>query len=143
MQVDLPKMVDKSRRTFLTNTLLTSSVLTVTRRVEAQNTNALAFQRIAIEETFTIPEVQDARRALFERDPDREPGLPPPPYVVNDTVRTLYDLGDGRITAMDAVGGDSPVASSERGTEWMDAAPVSDADRRKIYQENAERIFSL
>ena len=144
MQVDLPKMIDKSRRTFLTNTLLTSSVLAVTRRVEAQNTNALAFQRIAIEETFTIPEVQDARRALFERDPDREPGLPPPPpYVVNDTTRTLYDLGDGRIAVIDAAGVDSPFASSEQGTEWMDAAPVSDADRRKIYQENAERIFSL
>jgi len=143
MQVDLPKMVDKSRRTFLTNTFLTSSVLAVTRRVETQNTNALAFQRIAIEETFTIPEVQDARRTLFERDPDREPGLPPPSYVVNDTTRTLYDLGDGRIAVIDAAGVNSPFASSERGTEWMNAAPVSDADRRKIYQENAERIFSL
>ena len=104
-------MVDRSRRTFLTNTLLTSSVLAATRKVEAQNTNALTFQRIAVEETFTIPEVQDARRALFERNPNREPGLTPPPYVVNDTIRTLYDLGDGRIAAMDAAGVDKQVLS--------------------------------
>ena len=62
---------------------------------------------------------------------------------MNDTTRTLYDLGDGRIAVIDAAGVDSPFASSEQGTEWMDAAPVSEADRRKIYQENAERIFSL
>ena len=38
---------------------------------------------------------------------------------------------------------DSPFASAERGTDWLDAAPLSDADRLKIYQENAERVFSL
>ena len=38
---------------------------------------------------------------------------------------------------------DSPFAPSERATQWMDAAPLSDVDRRKIYQENAQRIFSL
>gem|GEM_PF-5832209 len=36
-------MVGRNRRTFLTNTLLTSSVLAAARKVEAQNTNALAF----------------------------------------------------------------------------------------------------
>jgi len=38
---------------------------------------------------------------------------------------------------------DSPFASSEQGTRWLDNAPISAADRRMIYQENAERVFSL
>ena len=38
---------------------------------------------------------------------------------------------------------DSPFAPAEQGTQWLDAAPLSDADKRLIYQENAERIFSL
>ena len=48
-------------------------------------------------------------------------------------------LGPDRIL----FGTDSPFASAARGTQWLDAAPISDADRRKIYQENAERVFSL
>lgn len=38
---------------------------------------------------------------------------------------------------------DSPFATSEPATRWMDAAPLSDADKRKIYQEKAEAFFSL
>ena len=40
-------------------------------------------------------------------------------------------------------GVDYPFAPSTPGTTWMDATPISDADKRMIYQENAERIFSL
>jgi len=38
---------------------------------------------------------------------------------------------------------DSPFAPTVAATEWLDAAPISESDRRKIYQENAERVFSL
>ena len=38
---------------------------------------------------------------------------------------------------------DSPFAPAARGTEWLDAAPIAGADRRRIYQDNAERVFSL
>jgi 2,3-dihydroxybenzoate decarboxylase len=38
---------------------------------------------------------------------------------------------------------DYPYAPSEVGTRWLDAAPISDEDRRKIYSENARRVFRL
>ena len=38
---------------------------------------------------------------------------------------------------------DHPFAPSAVATRWMDAAPLSDADKRMIYSENAERVFSL
>jgi 2,3-dihydroxybenzoate decarboxylase len=40
-------------------------------------------------------------------------------------------------------GVDYPFAPNEAGTNWLDAAPISDEDRRKIYSENARRIFYL
>ena len=38
---------------------------------------------------------------------------------------------------------DSPFAPSVAATDWLDTAPISAADRKKIYQTNAERVFSL
>jgi 5-carboxyvanillate decarboxylase len=38
---------------------------------------------------------------------------------------------------------DSPFAPSAAATDWMDAAPISASDRKAIYQDNAERVFSL
>jgi len=38
---------------------------------------------------------------------------------------------------------DYPFAPSAVATRWMDAAPLPAADKRMIYQENAERVFSL
>jgi len=40
-------------------------------------------------------------------------------------------------------GVDYPFAPSAVATRWMDAVPLPDADKRMIYQENAERVFSL
>jgi 2,3-dihydroxybenzoate decarboxylase len=40
-------------------------------------------------------------------------------------------------------GVDYPFASNEAGVSWLDAAPLSDADKRKIYTDNAERVFHL
>lgn len=92
--------MDKGRRTFLTHAVLASSALAASKTVSTQSPEG--YRRIAVEETFTIPEVLDAIRDLVERDPGREPGLTAPPYVVTDTVRLLYDLGEGRIAAMDS-----------------------------------------
>ena len=103
--------MDNSRRTFLKHAALASSAIAVTRTVAAQNTGATGFQRIAVEETFSLPEVLDAMRELIEREPDREPGLAAPPYVVTDTIQALYDLGEGRIAAMDAARLDKQVLS--------------------------------
>lgn len=38
---------------------------------------------------------------------------------------------------------DYPFAPSAVATRWMDAAPLPEADKRLIYHENAERVFSL
>ena len=38
---------------------------------------------------------------------------------------------------------DSPFAPSAVATDWLDAAPISEAQRRMIYQSNAERVFGL
>ena len=103
--------MDNSRRTFLKNAALVSSAMAVARSVSAQDTSATDYRRIAVEETFSVPEVLDAMRELVEREPDREPGLSAPPYVLTDTIRTLYDLGDGRIAAMDAARVDKQVLS--------------------------------
>lgn len=40
-------------------------------------------------------------------------------------------------------GVDYPFAPNEAGTRWLDAAPVSDEDKRKIYAENAQRVFHI
>ena len=48
-------------------------------------------------------------------------------------------LGPDRI--MFAV--DYPFASNEASVEFMDSAPVSEADRRKMYAGNAERLLRL
>jgi len=48
-------------------------------------------------------------------------------------------LGPDRIM----FGVDYPFASNAAGTQWLDAAPISDEDRRKIYSDNARRVFYL
>ena len=122
--------MDKGRRTFLTNAVFASTTLAASKTLSAQNTSTMGFQRIAVEETFTIPEVQDAVRELVERDPDREPGLTAPPYVVTDTIRTLYDLGEGRIAAMDAARIDKQVLSLwSPGVQVFDAAQGAELAR--------------
>lgn len=103
--------MNSSRRTFLRNAALVSSAIAISRTVSAQGGGSPGFQRIAVEETFSLPEVLDAMRALLEREPDREPGLSAPPYVVTDTIQALYDLGEGRIAAMDAARVDRQVLS--------------------------------
>lgn len=103
--------MDDSRRTFLKKTALVSSAMAVSKSASAQDSNTTDFRRIAVEETFSVPEVLDAMRALIEREPDREPGLSAPPYVVTDTIQALYDLGEGRIAAMNAARVDKQLLS--------------------------------
>ena len=52
---------------------------------------------------------------------------------------SLKVLGPDRIL----FGVDYPFAPSEAGTRWLDAAPVDHDVRKKIYSENAIRIFHL
>ena len=40
-------------------------------------------------------------------------------------------------------GVDYPFADSERAVAWLDAAPLSQEDREKIYETNARRIFRI
>jgi 2,3-dihydroxybenzoate decarboxylase len=40
-------------------------------------------------------------------------------------------------------GVDYPFAPSAVGTRWLDAAPIEHDVRKKIYSENAERVFHL
>ena len=121
-------IVDKGRRTFLAHAVLASSALAASKTASAQSPGG--YRRIAVEETFTIPEVLDALRDLVERDPAREPGLTAPPYVVTDTVQVLYDLGEGRIAAMDAARIDKQVLSVwSPGVQVFDAEPGTELAR--------------
>ena len=84
---------------------------------------------------------------------------------------TLLDLGPARIEAMDGVGiaiqflsvsspgfeqfetvvqvehvmfaSDYPWERIEDGADFIEAAPISEDDRRKICHENAEQLFGL
>jgi 2,3-dihydroxybenzoate decarboxylase len=104
--------MDDSRRRFLKQAALASSALGLSPSLLAQGPPGPApFKRIAVEETFSVPEVLDAMRELVQREPNREPGLEAPPYVQNDTIRYLYDLGEGRLAAMNAARIDKQVLS--------------------------------
>lgn len=52
---------------------------------------------------------------------------------------SLKVLGPDRIM----FGVDYPFAPNEAGVRWLDAAPVDEMVRRKIYSENAKRVFHL
>jgi 2,3-dihydroxybenzoate decarboxylase len=52
---------------------------------------------------------------------------------------SLEVLGSDRIL----FGVDYPYAPSAVGTRWLDAAPISEEVRRKIYSENAKRVFHI
>jgi 2,3-dihydroxybenzoate decarboxylase len=87
-----------SRRAFLKNSALASSALAAAGRLSAQDSRS-DFQRIAAEETFTIPELLAAFRELVAREPNRSP--PYAPTIEPEIADALVDLGDGRIAAMD------------------------------------------
>ena len=63
----------------------------------AQHGKAQRFERIAVEEGFTIPEIAAEQRKLAP------PGPPPPPFRVA-LFKALLDLGPDRIKTMDADG---------------------------------------
>ena len=56
-------------------------------------------------------------------------------------------LAGGAVNALNIYrtlfGVDYPFASNERGIAWLDAAPISGADRKKIYETNARRVFRI
>ena len=107
-----------------------SSAYAVASTARAQEAESAAVRRIAVEETFAVPEVLDALRVLVENEPDREPGLTAPPYVVTDTIRTLTDLGEARIATMDAAGVDVQVLSHwSPGVQPFDAAQGNELAR--------------
>ena len=102
-------MVDIKKRIFLKKVLLTSPLLMSTNNIFSQN--IASYKRIAVEETFTIPEIVDALRDYVSNNPDAEPGLSAPPYIVSETINTLYDLGKERISQMDKANIDLQVLS--------------------------------
>ncbi len=116
--------MNSSRREFLKQALIASSAIGISRSATAQNTSGEQIRRIAAEETFAVPEVLDALRDLLEREPDREPGLIAPPYIVTDTIRALTDLGESRLASMDAARIDKQLLS-----HWSPGVQVFDPDQ--------------
>jgi hypothetical protein len=107
--------MDNGRRTLMKHAVLASSALAFSKAGTAQSVASPAgCQRIAVEGT--------------ER------------HVLGSAPALLY-LRPGRRADQFAI--DAPFAPSEAAARWMEAAPVSEADKGKIYQENAERVFSL
>ena len=62
------------RRAFLKEAIAASSAAAIADGASAQGAGPVGIRRIAVEETFAVPEVLDALRTLVEREPDREPG---------------------------------------------------------------------
>ena len=88
--------------------------------------------------------------ARFGHDPSRPPDLYE--YFLDNFVITtsamfwdpvlelsLKVLGPDRIM----FGVDYPFAPNEVGTKWLDAAPITDTEKSKIYSGNARRVFHL
>jgi 5-carboxyvanillate decarboxylase len=94
----------KNRRKFLQDTLTISAAALapagVAQAAELSSTEA-EFYRISTEETFGIAEVYDATAALIASKPSDEIGLTLPPKS-SELAQQLFDLGEGRIAAMDA-----------------------------------------
>ena len=90
--------MDHTRRAFLKNTVLASSALAAAGKLSAQSSGS-EFRRIAVEETFAIPELLDAGQELVRQDPDRRPSLVTP--LEPEMTSALTDLGEGRIATMD------------------------------------------
>ena len=51
----------------------------------------------------------------------------------------LTELGADRVL----FGSDYPWESIQKAVDFVDGAPISDGDRRKVYYENAARLFGL
>ncbi len=101
-----------TRRTLLQASTLSLAQMGISRAHAAQGTgkSPLVYERIAVEETFGIPEIMEATLDLAKSGAKDEPGLvgfwrgrdfdaSPPPWLA-----PLYDLGDMRLKAMDEHG---------------------------------------
>lgn len=60
-------------------------------------------------------------------------------FLESALVSVLAELGAERVL----FGSDYPWESIAKAVEFVDGAPISDADRRRLYYENAARLFAL
>ena len=93
-------MSEQTRRDFLRNTALLSSVATLDAPGLAQAATAEDYYRISTEETFGLPEIHDATAAVIRSNPTDETGLRLPPKD-SRIPQKLFDLGEGRLADMD------------------------------------------
>jgi 2,3-dihydroxybenzoate decarboxylase len=93
-------MTDTSRRKFLQQSALMASASALSPTAIAQSATEPTYFRISTEETFGTSEVYDATAALIASNPTDEVGLGLPPKG-SGLAQRLFDLGEGRIAAMD------------------------------------------
>ncbi len=126
-------------------------------RVRETESYPWPYRRIATEEAFSVPEVDEALRGWAATADPAEPDQDFWDFVfTQDTPglrrvrRQLLDLDGEQLEIMDAVGADNimfaidyPYQTTEAAVRFLDEAEISDEDRRKIYHRNAERIFGI
>jgi 2,3-dihydroxybenzoate decarboxylase len=102
---------------------------------------------------FWLPRI-DKKMALFQNihAPERELNKPPSQYFHDNFYITTSGMNyeEPLLLAHKVMGADRilfavdyPFEEAEEPVRFMDNAPISDQDRRKIYQTNAEKLFLL
>ena len=116
-------MFNHSRRTFIKNATLASSGLMLSGLVRGQTIDTAKYFRIGTEETFTTLDVYEAIAAYIKTSPVDEIGLGLPP-VESKLVKSLTDLGAGRIADMDKAGINMQLLSL-----WSPGVQIFNADQ--------------
>jgi hypothetical protein len=117
------------------------------------------YRRIATEEAFAPPEILDRYRALLDAQPAADPGFTSlwgfylgTSRRATQLVARLTDLGARRLRDMDlsVLGPDRVLYAMDYPYQYVpeevkviDALPIGDLDKRKLFQLDAERVFAL
>jgi predicted TIM-barrel fold metal-dependent hydrolase len=105
---------------------------------------SLTFWIYRLDLDFTQPFLAARHRPAIERRPseylrDNFHVTTSGNFLDSAFVSVLTELGADRVL----FGSDYPWESIQKAVDFVDGAPISDGDRRKVYYENAARLFGL